>query len=314
MRMPVRTPGPTMRGGWPKRWRESSSMLRERSGTTLLTTTADITSGSSPAERSRETTTRPSSAPVARGSVCNRKSVTSRLPSKAPTTVSVLSTSMASSIEADCDAVRRARATTASRTGRIGAAVKRVHLMCDSTADLGPAYYPAHDVEVVPLSIIFGEEQFRDQEEMSTGEFYRRMRAGGPHPRTSQPSPGGFAEGFERLGSDGGAVVCTTISSDLSGTAGSAMQARQALPNLDIRVVETKSCGPAHGAALAMAVAIRDRGGSADAIVAAIDRLKAAQRLVFTVENLESLRRGGRIGAARALLGPVLSIKPILAF
>ena len=70
--------------------------------------------------------------------------------------------------------------------------MKRVHLVCDSTADLGPAFYPAHDVEVVPLSIIFGDEQFLDQVEMPTGEFYRRMRAGGPHPRTSQPSPGAF--------------------------------------------------------------------------------------------------------------------------
>ena len=192
--------------------------------------------------------------------------------------------------------------------------MKPVHLVCDSTADLGPSYYPAHDVEVVPLRIIFGDEQFRDQEEMSTGEFYRRMRAGGPHPRTSQPSPGEFAEVFQRLGSDGGTVVCTTISSDLSGTAGSAMQARQSLPDLDIRVVETKSCGPAHGAALDMAVAIRDRGGGADTILAAIDRLKAAQRLVFTVQNLEYLRRGGRIGATRALLGTVLSIKPVLGF
>ena len=200
------------------------------------------------------------------------------------------------------------------RTGRIGPAVKPVHLVCDSTADLGPAYYPAHDVELVPLRIIFGDEQFRDQVEMSTGDFYRRMRAGGPHPRTSQPPPGDFAEVFQRLGSDGGTVICTTISSDLSGTAGSAMQARQSLPDLDIRVVETKSCGPAHGAAVAMAVAIRDRGGDADAIVAAIERLRATQRLVFTVENLEYLRRGGRIGTARALIGTVLSIKPILGF
>jgi len=192
--------------------------------------------------------------------------------------------------------------------------MKPVHLVCDSTADLGSAYYPAHGVEVVPLRIFFGNEEFRDQEEMSTREFYRRMRAGGPHPRTSQPSPGEFAEVFQRLAGGGGTVVCTTISSDLSGTSGSATQARQSLPDLDIRVVETKSCGPAHGAALAMAVAIRDRGGSADAIVAAIDRLKVAQRLIFTVENLEYLRRGGRIGAARALLGTVLSIKPILVF
>ena len=192
--------------------------------------------------------------------------------------------------------------------------MRPVHLVCDSTADLGPTYYPAHDVELVPLRIIFGDQQFRDQVEMSTGDFYRRMRAGGPHPRTSQPPPSDFAEVFQRLGSDGGTVICTTISSDLSGTAGSAMQARQYLPDLDIRVVETKSCGPAHGAAVAMAVAIRDRGGAADAIVAAIERLRATQRLVFTVENLEYLRRGGRIGTARALIGTVLSIKPILGF
>jgi len=140
------------------------------------------------------------------------------------------------------------------------------------------------------------------------------MRAGGPHPRTSQPPPGDFAEVFQRLGGDGGTVICTTISSDLSGTAGSAMQARQSLPDLDIRVVETKSCGPAHGAAVAMAVAIRDRGGDADTIVAAIERLRPTQHLVFTVENLEYLRRGGRIGTARALIGTVLSIKPILGF
>ena len=192
--------------------------------------------------------------------------------------------------------------------------MKRVHLVCDSTADLGPAYYPAHAVEMVPLRIIFGDQEFRDQVELSTGEFYRRMRAGGPHPRTSQPPPSDFQEVFERLGGDGDTVICTTISSDLSGTAGSAMQARQSLPDLDIRVVEFKSCGPAHGAAVDLAVAIRDRGGGADAIVSAIERLRATQRLVFTVENLEYLRRGGRIGTARALLGTVLSIKPILGF
>ena len=200
------------------------------------------------------------------------------------------------------------------RPGRIGAAVKRVHLVCDSTADLGPAYYPTHAVEMVPLRIIFGDQEFRDQVELSTADFYHRMRAGGPHPRTSQPPPGDFEEVFRRLGKDGDTVICTTISSDLSGTAGSAMQARQSLPELDIRVVESKSCGPAHGAAVDMAVAIRDRGGSADAIVSAIERLRATQRLVFTVENLEYLRRGGRIGTARALLGTVLSIKPILGF
>jgi DegV family protein with EDD domain len=169
-------------------------------------------------------------------------------------------------------------------------------------------------VEVVPLRVIFGDEELRDQTEISTAEFYRRMRADGPHPRTSQPSPGDFAEVFSRLGRHGGTIICTTISSDLSGTVGSAMQARRSLPDLDIRVVDTHTVGPGHGAAVAMAVAIRDQGGDAAAILAGLERLQASQRLVFTVETLEYVRRGGRIGGARALLGTILSIKPILAF
>ena len=169
-------------------------------------------------------------------------------------------------------------------------------------------------MELVPLRIIFGDEEFRDQVEKSTSAFYRRSAYRGPHPRTSQPPPDDFAEVFQRLGSDGGTVICTTISSALSGTAGSAMQARRSLPDLDIRVVEAKSVGPAHGAALAMAVAIRDRGGDADAIVAAIERLKGRSAWCSPSRTLSTLRRGGRIGTARALLGTVLSIKPILAF
>src|ERR1035437_6766010 len=181
---------------------------------------------------------------------------------------------------------------------RIGPSVSRIHLVCDSTADLDAAYASAHEVSVVPLRVFFGEEEFRDQVEISTAEFYQRMRAGGPHPRTSQPSPGDFAEVFSRLGKDGGTIICTTISGDLSGTVGSALQARSSLPDLDIRVVDTRSVGPGHANAVEAAVAIRDRGGEADDIVAALNRLVATQKLVFTVETLEYLHRGGRIGGA----------------
>ena len=187
-----------------------------------------------------------------------------------------------------------------------------VHLVCDSTADLGPGYAAAHDLTVVPLRVIFGEEELRDGVDISPSEFYRRMRTGPHHPRTSQPTPGEFEEVFRRVGADGAPVVCTTISADLSGTHSSAMQAREALPELDIRVVDTRTVGPSHNAAVAVAVAVRDRGGDAGEVVAALERLRASQRLVFTVETLEYLRRGGRIGGARAFLGTVLSIKPIL--
>lgn len=188
-----------------------------------------------------------------------------------------------------------------------------IHLVCDSTADLDAAYAAAHGVTVVPLRVFFGEEEFLDQVEMSTAEFYRRMRAGGPHPRTSQPPPGDFAAVFSRLGADGGTIICTTISGDLSGTVGSALQARGSLPDLDIRVVDTRTVGAGHTNAVEAAVAVRDRGGEADDIVAALGRLAATQQLVFTVETLEYLHRGGRIGGAQAVLGTVLDIKPILS-
>lgn len=188
-----------------------------------------------------------------------------------------------------------------------------VHLVCDSTADIDPADAVARDVSVVPLRVIFGEEELRDRVDMSTEDFYRRMRTDPHHPRTSQPTPAEFEAVFRRLGADGGPIVCTTIAAELSGTLASAAQARAALPDLDIRVVDTRTVGPGHYAAVALAAAVRDRGGGADAVVAALGRLQAQQRLVFTVETLEYLRRGGRIGTARTLLGTVLSIKPILA-
>jgi DegV family protein with EDD domain len=187
-----------------------------------------------------------------------------------------------------------------------------VQLVCDSTADVDPGFAADHGLTVVPLRVIFGEDEMRDGVDISTADFYRRMRTDPHHPRTSQPTPAEFEEVFRRL-APAGPIVCTTISAQLSGTYSSATQAREALPDLDIRVVDTETVGPGHNAAVAVAIAIRDRGGGADAILAALSRLRAAQRIVFTVETLEYLRRGGRIGGARAFLGSVLSIKPILS-
>jgi DegV family protein with EDD domain len=187
-----------------------------------------------------------------------------------------------------------------------------VQLVCDSTADLDPAYAAEHAITVVPLRVIFGEVELLEGVELSTADFYRRMLTDSHHPRTSQPTPAEFEDAFRRAAASGDPIVCTTISAELSGTHSSAVQARAALPELDIRVVDTETVGPGHNAAVAVAVAVRQRGGDADALVAALARLRKEQRLVFTVETLEYLRRGGRIGGARALLGGVLSIKPIL--
>ncbi len=187
-----------------------------------------------------------------------------------------------------------------------------VHLVCDSTADLDPAFRAAHEVRVVPLKVIFGDQTFADGVDISAEQFYKRLAAPGPFPRTSQPTPAEFEDVFRELGADGGTIVCTTISADLSGTFASATQARAALPELDIRVIDTRSVAVGHYAAVREAVRVDESGGDADAVVAAIAAVGSTDKVLFTVETLEFLRRGGRIGGARAMLGSVLDIKPIL--
>ena len=187
-----------------------------------------------------------------------------------------------------------------------------VHLVCDSTADLDPAFRAAHTVRVVPLKVIFGDETFADGVEITAEDFYARLAASGPFPRTSQPTPAEFEDVFRELGADGGAIVCTTISANLSGTYASAIQARAALPELDIRVVDTRSVAVGHYAAVREAVRVMEAGGDADRVVAGIAAVGSTDKVLFTVETLEFLRRGGRIGGARALLGSMLDIKPIL--
>jgi len=187
-----------------------------------------------------------------------------------------------------------------------------VHIVCDSTADLDRAYRGAHDVRVVPLKVIFGDEVLADGEDIDAPGFYRRLRTSKTHPRTSQPTPAEFEAAFRDLGSDGGTVICTTISADLSGSFASAQQARAALPELDIRVIDSRSAAVGHQALVRQAVRVAEAGGDAAAVEAGLAAVSATMELIFTVETLEYLRRGGRIGGARALLGSMLDIKPIL--
>jgi DegV family protein with EDD domain len=187
-----------------------------------------------------------------------------------------------------------------------------VHLVCDSTADLDPPFRAAHTVRVVPLKVIFGDQTLADGVDISAEEFYARLAAPGPFPRTSQPTPAEFEEVFRELGAEGGSIVCTTISADLSGTHASATQARAALPELDIRVIDTRSVAVGHYAAVREAVRVIESGGDADAVEVAVTAVRSTDKVLFTVETLEFLRRGGRIGGARALLGSMLDIKPIL--
>ena len=187
-----------------------------------------------------------------------------------------------------------------------------VRVVCDSTADLDDAFRDAHGIQVVPLQVIIGDESYRDGVDITPAALYSRMRRDGVSARTSQPTPAEFETVFRAITDSGDAVVCTTISSGLSGTYGSATQAAEALAGRPIRVIDTRSVSVGHYAAVTEAVRVAEAGGSLDDVAAAVDRLLPQIRLLFTVETLEYLRRGGRIGGARALLGSMLDVKPIL--
>jgi DegV family protein with EDD domain len=118
-----------------------------------------------------------------------------------------------------------------------------VRLVCDSTADLSGAHREAGRVIVVPLKVIFGDESLVDGVDIDAQQFYARMRNSPRNPTTSQPTPAEFEAAFREAAADGDSVVCTTLSAEMSGTYGAAVQAREALSDLDIHVVDTRTVG-----------------------------------------------------------------------
>ncbi|HEV7679420.1 MAG TPA: DegV family protein [Candidatus Dormibacteraeota bacterium] len=187
-----------------------------------------------------------------------------------------------------------------------------IRFVADSTTDMPPAYLEQHRVITVPLKVIFGDESLVDGVDITAAQFYQRMRSTARNPTTSQPSPAEFEAAFREATADGSSVVCTTMSAEMSGTYGAAVTAREALPDLDIHVIDTRNVSLGHALLLRAAVECAESGGSVKDVIGSIEEVMRRQRTVFTVETLEYLRRGGRIGGARALLGSVLNIKPVL--
>jgi DegV family protein with EDD domain len=167
---------------------------------------------------------------------------------------------------------------------------------------------------MVPLSIRFGDEEFVDRTELNTDEFYRRLANSEVLPETSAPAPGAFAAMFNKMADEGAtAVVCINLSEALSATIQSARTAASSEDvSIDVRVVNSKSVTGGLGSiVLACAKAGRD-GASADEVVALAEDMTGRTRVYATLDTLENLKKGGRIGGAQAAFGAILSIKPLL--
>jgi DegV family protein with EDD domain len=183
-------------------------------------------------------------------------------------------------------------------------------IVLDSTADFPEAPERFPNWRVVPLYVLFGDESHRDYVDLSPQAFYERLRTADQLPTTSQPTPGDFLTTYEALASYE-RIYSLHLSSALSGTYQSAVTAAAELGD-KVRVVDSESASAAI-AILGLAIQRRlDRGTTDDEIDALVARYREEAGLLFTVDTLEFLRRGGRIGRASAWAGQLLHVKPIL--
>ncbi|MCS6800752.1 MAG: DegV family protein [Chloroflexota bacterium] len=188
-----------------------------------------------------------------------------------------------------------------------------VRIVTDSTSDLPKDLAQSLGIEVVPLKVLFGEETLRDGIDIDEQSFYRRLVASKTNPTTSQPTPGEFEEVYRRLGASGDPICVITISSKLSGTYSSAITAKGMVePDLRVEVVDSLLVSMALGLVAIRAAKAAQSGASLEECVAIAKETSAKTEILFLVDTLEYLRRGGRIGGARAFLGTLLNIKPIL--
>jgi DegV family protein with EDD domain len=183
-------------------------------------------------------------------------------------------------------------------------------IVLDSTADFPEAPERFPNWRVVPLYVLFGDESYRDYVDLTPEQFYAELRTSENLPTTSQPTPGDFLTTYEEL-SGYERIYSLHLSAALSGTYRSARTAAEELGD-QVRVIDSESASAAI-AMLGLAIQRRlERGTTDDEIDELIRRFKADAGLIFTVDTLEFLRRGGRIGRASAWAGNLLHVKPIL--
>jgi len=188
-----------------------------------------------------------------------------------------------------------------------------VRVVTDSTSDLPSDVAERLGITVVPLNVHFGSEVYKDGVDMSADTFYERLTNGLVLPKTSQPSIGDFAEVYERLGRGADAIVSIHISSQLSGTYNSAIQAtREASVTCRVEVVDTLRASMSVGITAMIAARAASDGASVDEVASIAREAYKRSECIFMLETLEYLEKGGRIGKAKALLGSLLRIRPML--
>jgi DegV family protein with EDD domain len=189
-----------------------------------------------------------------------------------------------------------------------------VRVVTDSACDLPPEICEQLGIEVVPLTIRFGNDEYVDRKELTTDAFWQKLESASVLPETAAPSVGAFEEAFRALHADGAdGIVCVNLSAGLSATMQSAQVAAKALDGLcPIEVIDSKNASMGIGNLALHAARRAAEGADVSTIASEVTDRRSRQQLFATLDTLEYLKKGGRIGGARAMLGSMLSIKPII--
>jgi len=188
-----------------------------------------------------------------------------------------------------------------------------IRIVTDSTSDLSAELAKKSGITIVPMYVRFGTENYRDGIDITMDEFYQRLTDTKVHPATSQPTPSDFAKVYTELSSKGDQIVSIHVSSKLSGTYNSALQGKEiAGPKCDVTVLDSESVTMGLGMMSLMAAQMSKAGASLQQITEGIKQAINYTHLMGTFDTLKYLVIGGRIGKAKALLGSVLNVKPVL--
>ena len=189
-----------------------------------------------------------------------------------------------------------------------------VRVVTDSSCDLPVDVVEKYGIAVVPLTIRFGEEELVDGRDLTPAEFWARCARSSVLPETAAPAPGAFDAVFRNAaesGADG--VVCINLSGKLSATGQSAATAATGVADvIPVRLVDSRSITLGLGLIVLEAARLAAEGADLDTVAAAAEDLAGRTRVLGTIDTLENLKKGGRIGAAQALMGSLLSIKPVI--
>jgi DegV family protein with EDD domain len=188
----------------------------------------------------------------------------------------------------------------------------RIALVTDSTCDIPPEWLTQFEIGVVPLTIIFGDQQFLDGVELTAAQFYERLPIEKNHPTTSQPAPSAFLEAYQQAARSGAQeILAITISSAMSGTIESARRAAQDSP-IPVHILDGKNNSMGLGWQVIAAARARAAGGGLPEMLAAATHAQQNMVYYISLDTIEYLRKGGRISEAARFLNSILQIKPLI--